>query len=288
MLDYEGTRAWTSGDIRHAYGTRDTILYALGVGAGADALDADELRLTYERDLLALPSLVCVLASPGPWMRERAELDIDFLRLVHGEQAITLHEPLAPRGVLLGCSRVVRIVDRGEGKGALLHVEKTLRNESDGRLVATAEQVLFLRGDGGFSHGTGGDPPAPAPPPVPQEPPHIVLELPTRPDAALLYRLCGDLNPLHVDPQVAARAGFARPILHGLATFGHACRGLVRACCQGDPRLLKGMRARLSAPVFPGETLRLQAWRLGPLEIAFECRVVERDVLVLSHGRASL
>lgn len=288
MLDYDKTRAWTSADVRHAYTERDTILYALGVGAGGDPLDARELRLTYERGLQALPSMAAVLASPGPWMRERTELGIDFLRLVHGEQSVELHEPLAPQGVLVGRSRVVRIVDKGEGKGAVLHVRKELHEEGSGRHVASAEQVLFLRGDGGFSGGTGGDAPAPAPAAVPQAAPDLVQLLPTRPDAALLYRLSGDLNALHVDPQVAARAGFARPILHGLATFGHACRGIVRTVCDDDPARLRGFRARLSAPVFPGETLRLEAWRVTAGDIAFQCRVVERDVLVLSHGRAAL
>lgn len=286
MIDADKARAWRSGDIRHTYGTRDTILYALGVGAGADPLDARQLRLTWEKDLQALPTMAAVLASPGAWMRDRTELGIDFLRLVHGEQAVTLHAPLPVAGTVIGRSHVTRLVDKGEGKGAVMHVEKELTDEMSGQLLATTEHVFFLRGDGGFSNGGGGDDPAPAAPAVPDAPPDLQLDLPTRADAALLYRLSGDLNPLHVDPAVAARAGFDRPILHGLATYGMAARGLVQLCADGEAARLTAVRARLSSPVFPGETLRLEAWRLADGDTAFRARVLERDVVVLSHGRA--
>jgi acyl dehydratase len=286
MIDADKTRAWQSGDVRHSYTAKDCILYALGLGLGADPLDPQQLRFTYERDLVALPTLAAVLASPGPWMRESAELGIDYLRLVHGEQSVTLHAPLQPAGTLIGRSRVVRLVDKGEGKGAVLHVEKTLTDETSGTLVATTEQVLFLRGDGGFSKHAASDPPAPALPPPPETEPDVVLDLPTRPDAALLYRLSGDTNPLHVDPAVAARAGFPRPILHGLATYGVACHGIVKVFCDYDPTRLKAICARLSSPVFPGETIRVEAWRIADGEIAFRGRALERDVVVLTNGRA--
>jgi len=288
MIDYEKTRAWRSGPVRHAYTARDSILYALGVGFGADPLDANELRYVYEKDLAAVPTMAAVLASPGFWMRERAELGIDFVRLVHGEQSVVLHRPLPGAATLVGESRVVRIVDKGEGKGAVMHVEKTLADEADGGLVATVEQVLFLRGDGGFSRHGGGDAPAPAAPEPPAGPPDIALALPTRADAALLYRLSGDINPLHVDPAVAAKAGFPRPILHGLATYGNACRGILASCCGHDAARLRSIRARLTSPVYPGETLLLECWRLGAEEVAFRARVQERDVQVLANGRALL
>lgn len=288
MIDYEKTKAWRSGAVRHAYTSRDTILYALGLGIGSDPIDERQLRFVYEKNLVTLPSMAAVLASPGFWMRERTELGIDFLKLVHGEQAVTLNAPLPAAGTLIGQSRVVRIVDKGEGKGAVLHVEKTLTDEATGQLLATAEQVLFLRGDGGFSKNGGGDPPAAPLPPAPETAPDVVLDLPTRADAALIYRLSGDLNPLHVDPAVAAKAGFPRPILHGLATWGNACHGLVKAFCDYDPTRLKSIRARLSSPVFPGETLGLECWRVAAQELAFRARVKERDVVVLTHGRARI
>jgi acyl dehydratase len=286
MIDYEKTKAWRSGPVRHAYTTRDTILYALGVGFGADPLDANELRYVYEKELSTVPTMAAVLASPGFWMRERKELGIDFLKLVHGEQGVTIHSPLPAAGSLVGESRVSRIVDKGEGKGAVMHVEKTLTDEADGRLLATVEMVLFLRGDGGFSKNGGGDEAAPAAPAVPETEPDARIELPTRADAAVLYRLSGDINPLHIDPAVAAKAGFDKPILHGLATYGNACRGILARYCGHDASRLKSIRARLTSPVYPGETLVLECWRAGGNEIAFRASVKERGVQVLANGRA--
>ncbi|MFT3820854.1 MAG: MaoC/PaaZ C-terminal domain-containing protein [Rubrivivax sp.] len=286
MIDYDKTKAWRSADVRHAYTARDTILYALGLGAGQQPTDAAELRLTYEKDLVALPTMAAVLASPGFWMRDRPELGIDFVKLVHGEQSVTIHQPLPAAGTLIGRSRVTRIVDKGEGKGAVMSVEKLLTDEASGTLVATSEQTLFLRGDGGFSKHGGGDEAAPPPPAMPETAPEVALELPTRPEAALIYRLSGDINPLHADPAFAAKAGFPRPILHGLATYGVACRGIVKAFCGDDPARLKRFRARLTSPVFPGETLRVEAWRSGEHEAAFRCRVVERNLVVLANGQA--
>lgn len=288
MIDEDKTRSWRSGPVRQAYTAKDSILYALGVGFGADPLDARELKYVYEKDLAAVPTMAAVLASPGFWMRERRELGIDFLKLVHGEQGITLHAPLPPAATVVGESRVTRLVDKGEGKGAVMHVEKTLTDEADGRLLATVEMVLFLRGDGGFSRGQGGDAPAPAAPSVPERAPDARLELPTRADAALLYRLSGDLNPLHADPAVAAKAGFERPILHGLATYGHACRAILGQFCDHDAARLRALRARLSAPVYPGETLVLEAWRTGEKDLAFRATVKERGVQVLANGQATL
>jgi len=288
MIDYEKTKAWRSGEVRHGYTAKDTILYALGLGIGSDPMDANQLRFVYEKDLEALPTMAAVLASPGSWMRDRKELGIDFLKLVHGEQGVTIHAPLPVAGTVVGESRVTRIVDKGEGKGAVLHVEKSLKDEASGQLLATAEQVLFLRGDGGFSGGSGGDAPAPALPAPPDTAPDAVLELPTRPEAALVYRLSGDLNPLHADPVVAGKAGFPKPILHGLATWGHAARGIVQLYCDHEPTRLRSIRARLTSPVYPGETLVLDCWRAGADEIAFRARVKERDVVVLNNGRARI
>jgi acyl dehydratase len=286
MIDYEKAKAWRSGPVRHAYTTKDSILYALGLGFGADPLDANELRYVYEKELSAVPTMAAVLASPGFWMRDRKDLGIDYLKLVHGEQGVTLHAPLPAAAMLVGESRVTRIVDKGEGKGAVMHVEKTLTDETDGRLLATVEMVLFLRGDGGFSRHGGGDEAAPTPPAMPDTPPEFSVELPTRADAALLYRLSGDLNPLHADPAVAAKAGFPRPILHGLATYGNACRAILAKFCGHDAARLKSIRARLSAPVYPGETLVLDVWRLDGEEVAFRASVKERGVQVLANGRA--
>lgn len=287
MIDYEKTKAWSSGEVRQTYTARDTILYALGLGLGQDPTDEQQLRYVYEKDLAILPSMAAVLASPGSWMRERTELGIDYLKLVHGEQGVTIHQPLPVTGTVVGESRVTRIVDKGEGKGAVMHVQKTLRDEANGALLATAEQVLFLRGDGGFSGGSGGDAPAQASAPMPETIPEVVLEIPTRPEAALVYRLSGDLNPLHAEPAFAARAGFARPILHGLATWGMAGQALVQQFGQGEPARLRALRARLTSPVYPGETLVVEGWQPSEGEVRFRVRVRERDVVVLNNGQAA-
>jgi len=287
MIDYDKTKAWNSGPIRHCYTEKDTILYALGLGLGQEPTDPQQLRYVYEKDLVALPSMAAVLASPNLWMRDRTELGINFLKLVHGEQGVTMHAPLPTAGTVIGESRVTRIVDKGENKGAVVTVEKTLTDAANGQLLATTEHVAFLRGDGGFSRTGGGDPAAPALPAPPDTAPETILELPTRPEAALLYRLSGDLNPLHIDPEIAAQAGFARPILHGLATYGNACRGVIAQFCDHDATRLRTFHARMTSPVYPGETLVLECWRVDG-EIAFRVRLKERDVVVLNNGRARL
>lgn len=287
MLDYQKTRHAQFEDERHSYTSRDTILYALGIGMGSDPLDRSELRFVYEKDLQVVPVMASVLASPGFWMRERKELGIDAVKLVHGEQSVTLHAALPAEGTVIGRTRVTRIVDKGEGKGAIIQTEKQLFDATTDQLLATVEQAVFCRGDGGFSKAGGGDDAGPALPATPDTEPDHVVDMPTRADAALLYRLSGDLNPLHADPDVATRAGFPKPILHGLATYGVTCRALLSAFCGNDPARLKSMRARMSSPVFPGETIRVECWR-KPEGVAFRARIPARDVTVLSHGHADL
>lgn len=288
MLDYEKTKNFRFEDVRHDYTSRDAILYALGVGMGADPLDRHELPFVYEKNQLAVPTMASVLASPGFWMRDNKALGIDALKLVHGEQSVTMHASLPPSGSVVGRTRVVRIVDKGEGKGAVLQTEKKLHDPITDALIATVEQAIFCRGDGGFSQVSGGGDEAAAPfAATPDGAPARAFDLRTRDDAALLYRLSGDLNPLHADPDVAQKAGFAKPILHGLATYGIACRALLANFCDHDPARLRSIKARMSSPVFPGETIRVECWpRTGG--IAFRARAVERDVLVLTHGDADI
>lgn len=290
MIDYAKLKNWRSPPVRHTYTAKDVMLYALGVGMGQDPLDRDELRFVYERDLRVLPGMAAVLASPGFWVRDYPELGIDFVRLVHGEQTITLHQPLPVAATVIGETHVTRVVDKGEGKGALVYSEKRLSDAASGALLATTGSVTFCRGDGGFSgrggHG-GADAPAPPLQATPESAPDVSLEFVLRPEAAFVYRLSGDINPLHVDPDVAAKAGFPKPIMHGLGTYGVACRGLVKAFCGFDPARFKSVSARFSAPAYPGDTMVLECWRgAGADEVAFRARVPARDVTVLSHGHA--
>ena len=285
MLDYAKVRTWASGDVRHTCTPQSAMLYALGVGMSQDPLDQDQLRFTTEKGLQVLPSMATVLAHPGFWMRDRPEMGIDFVRMVHGEQAFHLHRPLPSSGTIVGQSRVTRVVDKGEGKGALVQVEKRLIDGTSGELLAVCDSTVFCRGDGGFSAQGGGDAAGDAPKATPDTPPDVVVDLQTRPETALIYRLSGDINPLHSDPDVAAAAGFPRPILHGLGTYGVACHGLVKAFCGYDASRLKSMGARFSAPTFPGDLIRLECWNTDD-GIAFRARVPARDVTVLSHGHA--
>ena len=269
--------------VEQSYTTRDTMLYALGLGFGHDPLDEAELAFVYEKNLKALPTMICVLGSPGPWHRTM-NTGIDGLKVVHGEQSFRLHRPLAPAGVLCGKTRVIDIVDKGAGKGAVLFTERTVTEVGSGDVVASLRQTTFCRGDGGF-----GGPMRRSSPPhaIPERAPDMVCDLPTRPETALIYRLSGDYNPLHSDPAVASAAGFPRPILHGLATFGIAGHAILKAVCGYDVNRLNGMSGRFSAPVFPGETLRTEIWRDGNV-FSYRVGVKKRDVVAISNGRAQV
>lgn len=282
-LDYERLRNWELADVEHAYGRTDTILYALGVGLGADPLDARQLRFVYEEDLLALPTMAVVLGAPGFWLKEQ-DTGVDWVRVLHGEQGLVLHRPLPPEGTAIGRTRVTGILDKGADKGALIYSEKVLIDKASGETVATTTSTTFARGDGGFGGPTG---PSPRPHPIPERSPDLACDLPTVPQAALIYRLSGDRNPLHADPEVARAAGFKAPILHGLCTLGVAGHALLKSCCDYDPARFRSLKLRFSAPVYPGETVRTEMWRDGAI-VSFRSRVVERDVVVLDNGRAEV
>ena len=182
---------------------------------------------------------------------------------------------------MIGQTRIVEIVDKGEGKGALVYSERQVTDKATGELLATLTQTTFCRGFGGPKRDT---PPAH---PLPERAPDLVCVLPTRPEMALIYRLSGDVNPLHAEPEFARAAGFPRPILHGLATFGVAGHALLKSVCGYDPARLTAISGRFSAPVFPGETIRTEIWREGGV-VSFRARVVERDVVTVNNGRAKI
>ena len=260
---------------------RDCALYALGLGVGLDPLDDGDLRYLDETRLLVQPTMANVMGYPGFWMRE-PRFGIDATKTVHGEHALRLHRPLPSSGVVRGTSRITRLVDKGAGKGALVYVERKIVDTASGALLATVNQTVFCRADGGF----GGNAEAVPAHPMPERAPDDTITLPTSPQAALIYRLSGDFNPLHSDPATARAAGFARPILHGLATFGVVGHGLVKRLCGGHPGALQAMGGRFSAPVFPGETLRLDLWHDGPGRASFRASVPARDTVVMNNGFA--
>ena len=280
-IDPEHLLGYPIPEVRQPVSRGDAVLYALSIGLGQDPMDERQLDFVdAHRDLKVMPSMAVVLGHPGFWLGD-PRTGVDAVRLVHGEQEIVLHRPIPVEGEIVGRTRVTGLVDKGPGRGALLYVEKEVIDAGSLDLLATASATIFLRGDGGFGGPSG---PVREPAPVPAGAPDLVVDLPTRPEQALYYRLNGDDNPLHADPAVAARAGFPRPILHGLCTHGVACHAVLRELCGYDPARLRALRLRFSAPVYPGETIRTEIWRDG----SFRARAVERDVVVISNGHAAV
>lgn len=281
MLDVETVMGWNFDMIEQEVSDRDCLLYALSLGYGRDPLDAADLPFVYEKDLRVVPTISAVLARTPFWMRD-PRTGIDWVRIVHGEQSAEFLAPVPTSGTLVGETVVTGIDDKGPGKGALVFSETRLWHRQTGTLIAVNARTSFCRGDGGCgSAGITGARPAQ----VPARAPDHAITYPTEPWLALLYRLNGDRNPLHADPEVARKAGFERPILHGLCTWGMACRALLATCCDNDPARLGAMRARFSAPVLPGEPIETRIWTGGD-DLFFECRVPTRDATVLKGGVA--
>lgn len=279
---YERLLRYKIPEIEHTLTIRDTILYALGLGLGADPVDEKQLRFVYEKNLLTLPTMAVVLAAPHAWIRKSG---FGFgSKSVHGEQTLEIHKPLPVEGELIGVPRLARVIDKGADKGALIVTERKVYEKKSGDLVCTLEQTSFCRGDGGFGGPTG---PVRSLHAIPESAPQLVCDLPILPQAALIYRLSGDYNPLHADPQHAQKVGFPKPILHGLCTLGMAGHALLKTCCDYDPGRLKSMEVRFSAPVYPGETLRTEMWREGNI-VSFRCVTAERGKVVLNNGRAEI
>lgn len=290
MLNYATIRSRNFPDVIHQYDERDTILYALGLGYGANPTNEDELRFVFEPRLKCVPTQAAVLGSSGFFWREPG-LGADWVKIVHGEQDIRWYGQLPASATVIGRNRVESLTDKGPGKGAIAQVVREVIERDTGRLIAEVRQVTFLRGDGGFS-GEGGqsDPPPAALPRINDDlgPPHRTVELATLPQSALIYRLSGDLNPLHADPETARAAGFDRPILHGLCTYGMAARALLGTYLDYDTSRLKRLAARFTAPVVPGETLTFQFWKRSENEIAFRASIDSRDAIVLNNGIAEI
>ena len=280
-LDYAKLKSWSTPDIRQRYGERDTILYALGIGAGIPVSGVDDLKYIYGPTLAALPTLATVLACDPLWLRN-PELDIDWRQVVHGEQYLTIHKPLPAAGEVIGRSRVDEVYDKGPGKGAVLLYSIDLFDARDNTHYATVGLSAFIRGQGGFGGCTLA---APKPHPLPQDrAPDCSLDLPTRPEQAAIYRLTGDYNPMHIDPAAAREAGFDKPVLHGLCYYGIACRALMRLLSDDEPARVKKLNVRILGVVYPGETLRTEVWRESDGRAAFRMRAVERDAVVLGNG----
>jgi len=281
-IDYDRLKNRNFADIEVAYGVKDTMLYALGLGLGQDPMDPKQLRHVYEEDLVAMPTMGVVLATPGFWVKE-PDTGVDWPKVLHGEQGLTIHRPLPPQGRVVSRFRIDEIIDKGVGKGALMYTTRALRDAATGEPLCSITSTSFLRGDGGFGGPAG---PIRQPHPVPEGTPDAYFDWSIGRHAALLYRLNGDYNPVHADPKAAAQGGFAQPILHGLCSYGVAGWAVTTLLCDGDAARLRRFDLRFTAPVYPGETLRTEVWKQGPGAAAFRVRVPARDVIALNNGRA--
>ena len=261
----------------HTYAERDVILYALGVGAKRDELD-----YLYEgRGPKVLPTFAVIPSFPAVIRAtERAGITVD--KVVHGHQKVTLRAPLAPRGTLSTTATITAIYDMKRMAQAVVRTET--RDESGAHLFDTEWGIIVL-GEGGF----GGDAPPGREGAAPSRPADLRVEEKTTPEQALLYRLSGDTNPLHADPEFSlVRERFnGSPILHGLCTYGFMTRALVRGLCAGDASRLERVSARFTKPVWPGDTLITEAWVEGPM-VYVRTSTAERGEAVLSHGRATI
>src|SRR5580698_2628805 len=235
------------------YGDKDVMLYALGIGLGADPMGEKELPFVYESGLKVVPTAATVLTAannraaegrPAPQLPAgHRQSQMNFVMMVHGEQKVELHKPLPTSGTFTAEGRTIGAWDKGEGKGAVV-MNETVWTDEKGEKAATLTMSMFYRGDGGFGGPTEGQP---EPHATPTRTPDLSVDIATRPDQALIYRLNGDRNPLHSDPEFAARAGFPRPILHGLCTYGITCRAVLQAVLGYDADQILSHQVRFSS-----------------------------------------
>jgi acyl dehydratase len=263
------------GAVTHSYGERDLILYALGVGAGRD-----ELQFTYERDLKALPTFAVIPSFPA-MMNLGGAMDVNPAMVLHGEQRIELQAPIPTSGTITTTPTIKAIYDKV--KGAVVVVE-TDSVDSKGKLIFRNTSSIFVRGEGGFGGDRG---PSGARNVPPDRKPDKSISWKTSPDQALLYRLSGDMNPLHADPDFAKMGGYDTPILHGLCTYGYAGRAVLKAFCDNDPARFKSFEVRFSGVVFPGETITTDMWQVEPGKVVLTAKT-ERGEAVLSNAAAEV
>lgn len=264
LLDYRFS------DIKQSYVEKDAILYALGLGLGANPLDEEELAYLIETRLKVLPTFSVTLSTPGMWIKN-PEFGVNFTKLVHSAQATQFHSPLKTFANVISTPYVKAIYDRGPERGALCIIERDILDADDGTKYSTVTQTLMLREDGGF----GGEiPPQSKKVVMPGRPADKNLCIETSTRQALIYRLCGDWNPLHAEPEVAKKAGFSKPILQGLASYGIAGWALIKSGAKD----LSSLSCRFCGVVMPGDKLDFFIWKTDKSYL-FEAYVGDRRVL---------
>jgi acyl dehydratase len=247
------------GEVPFSWTASDVLLYHLALGAGAEPTSARELRYTYERHLRVLPTFATVAANLRVFEPPALSLpgvEIDLAKVLHGKQEVVAHRTIPVDGEAVARSRIVDVFDKGK---AAVIVQETVVTGSDGGPLWTSRSSIFARGEGGFGGRRG--PSDKVEPPAGE--PDAVIDTPTLPQQALLYRLCGDRNPLHADPAFARTAGFEVPILHGLCTYGIVAKAVTDVCLDGDASRVGAFSVKFAGIVLPGETLRTRVWRDG-------------------------
>ena len=280
VINYDKLKNWSFDPVEQTYTTKDSILYALGLGFGSSPLDEGDLHFTFEEEgFSTVPTMAAVLGTPGFWVRD-PKTGVDWKQVLHGEQSIELHKPLPAEATIVAQNSVQEVIDKGEGRGALIYTKREISDKVSEELLATCVSTTFARANGGFG---GPSIEQPKPHALPNRSPDEVCDIATLPQAALIYRLSGDPNPLHASPKVAKTAGFEAPILHGLCTLGVAGRAVLKTYCDNDPARFRSLRLRFSAPVYPGETVRTEMWK-DANNVSFRAKIIERDAVVLNNG----
>ncbi|MGV0626259.1 MaoC/PaaZ C-terminal domain-containing protein [Mycolicibacter minnesotensis] len=245
------------GQVEFSWTSTNVQLYNLALGAGSDPMDPRELSYVVDGTPQVLPTFGCVAASfneVNPPKVSWPGIEIDLAKILHASEKVTVPAPLPPSGSARSVSRIVEVWDKGKAAVVVLETSVTA---TDGTPLWTQQRSIFARGEGGF----GGERGPSTSSELPDRAPDLQIDIPVSPQQALLYRLCGDRNPLHSDPEFAAGAGFDRPILHGLCTYGMTCKAAVDAALDGDAGAVRSFGARFAGVVFPGETLQARLWK---------------------------
>jgi acyl dehydratase len=261
--------------LEYSYTQKDVILYALGIGAGAEP---DELKFVYESELAVIPTYGVIPPFGALFSIVGMEgMDFNLAMLLHGEQFLEIYQPIPTEGTITSYPKIAAIYDKG--KGALVEIDVVTKN-SKGEELFKNRFSTFIRGEGGFGGEKGPEPKFEAP----DRKPDRVVEMKTSPQQALLYRLSGDFNPLHADPNFAAMGGFEKPILHGLCTFGFAGRAVLREYCNNDPAKFKAIKVRFSRHVYPGETIVTEMWQEKDDQVIIRAKTAEREEYCLTNA----